>query len=117
VQSEHCSEIPTTSSSKGSQLALSAAMELRRFVRYAPCKTNQRLYMDQMLLLEHSDDLVENVFESMAYYYKTGTCHCVGSNGESTGATHGVVQLAALRPVPFLMGSLSIIGVADEIYP
>jgi hypothetical protein len=32
---------------------LSAAMELRQFVRCAPCKTNQSPHMDQMLLLEH----------------------------------------------------------------
>jgi hypothetical protein len=96
---------------------LSAAMESRRFVRCPPCKTNQSLHMDQMLLLEHPEDRVEDVFESMAYYYKTGTCHCVGSSGGSTRATHGRATCCSLRPVSFLMGFPSIIGVPDEIGP
>jgi hypothetical protein len=42
-----------------------------------------------MLLLKHPEDRAEDVFESMAYYYSTGTCHCMGTGGGSTRATYG----------------------------
>lgn len=57
------------------------SLELRPFVRCAPCNTNQSLLLDQMLCLERPEeqDQVIDMLEAMSYYYRTGACHCTGA--------------------------------------
>ena len=65
------------------------SMELRPFVRCAPCKTDQSLALDQMLKIERPDerDRVTDLIASMSFYYETGACHC------NEGPTHCVAKV------------------------
>jgi hypothetical protein len=60
---------------------LSVSLELRPFLRCAPCNTNQSLPLEQMLCLERPEeqDRVIDLLEGMSYYYKTDGCRCMGA--------------------------------------
>ena len=60
---------------------LSVSLELRPFLRCAPCNTNQSLPLEQMLCLDRPEeqDRVIDLLEGMSYYYKTDGCRCMGA--------------------------------------
>jgi hypothetical protein len=59
---------------------LAESLELRPFIKCAPCNTNQSLSLDQMLCLERPEkqDQVIDLLEGMSYYYRTRACRCMG---------------------------------------
>jgi hypothetical protein len=60
---------------------ISVSLELRPFLRCAPCNTNQSLPLEQMLCLERPEeqDRAIDLLEGMSYYYRTDGCRCMGS--------------------------------------
>jgi Heterokaryon incompatibility protein (HET) len=53
-------------------------LELRPFLRCAPCYTNQSFDLDELLRIENPEqqDRAIDLLDGMSYFYKTGSCLC-----------------------------------------